>query len=128
MRMNEQLRKRMRKRYMAAAVFVIPSVIALLVLIYVTFDGLFFRHGRQPNPFGPRTAQPDPEFIALAKSYGVSYENGPNPGWLIFSVVTLVLFILFVWNFFGAQKDRRTLSSEVEEANRQKRIRERTDE
>jgi hypothetical protein len=96
--------------------------------VYVSFDGLFFRYGRQPNPFGPRTAQPDPKFIAFAKSFGVSYENGPSQGWLIFSFITLVLFLLFAWNFFGAWKDGKTLNSEDEEANRQKRIRERMDE
>lgn len=125
---NEQLKRRKRKRYGVAALLVIPTVVAFLAWVYVSIDGLFFHYGRQPNPFGPRTAQPDPEFIALAKSYGVSYENGPSQGWWVFSVVMFILFILCGWNFFGAQKDGRKLNSEEEEANRQKRIRERMDE
>jgi hypothetical protein len=128
MSINEQLRRRKRRRYGAAALLFIPTAVVFLAWVYVSIDGLFFRYGRQPTPFGPRAAQPDPKFIALAKSYGVSYENGPSQGWLVLSVVMFILFILLTWNFFGAQKDGRRLSSEEEEANRQKRIRERMDE
>jgi hypothetical protein len=118
----------MKKRYVVAALLAVPTATVFLAWVYVTFDGLLFRYGRQPSPFGPRTTQPDPQFIAFANSYGVSYANGPSRGWTIFTVVTFVLFLVWAWNFFGAQKDRRTLNSEAVEAARLMRIRERTGE